>query len=104
MITSGISITSLSKFIAHFTSGYGHEFESCIKVGMDQWFVFGALELRGVDLEEEGLTSVKKALLGLVSDERFLAIPFLPFTKEDIFLWPLREETSAYGFVAYLGL
>ena len=54
---------------------------------MDPWFVFeGALDLRGVDLEEEGATREKAALLGLVSDERFLATPFLPFTEEDIFL------------------
>ena len=55
---------------------------------MDPWFVFkGALDLRGVDLKEEGATREKAALLGLISDERFLANPFLPFTEEDIFLW-----------------
>ena len=55
---------------------------------MDPWFVFErALELRGVDLEEEEATSEEATLLGLVSNERFLAIPFLPFIEDDIFLW-----------------
>jgi len=37
--------------------------KATLGVGMDPWFVFeGALDLRGVDLEEEGATREKAAL------------------------------------------
>ena len=62
---------------------------------MDPWFVFErALELRGVDLEEEEAISEEAMLLGLVSNERFLAIPFLPFT-------PFTENDSPRWFCVH---